>query len=213
MHLVLAPATGSADAWVLQPADAAGAPTAPSAVVPGAEMADAVARAEQRPVRWVWDRTRETYGRLLASGISVERSHDLTLSREILRNSEFAAETPYIKELRSRRPEDEPDLAPRQLLPMAPAPDQGSLFEGLDGAETLDPRSRQQTRTVEELTEELQDQLAAVAGSSERRRLTLLLAAESSRRTGCRRNGARRHSLAPGPARGHAPGAARAAPA
>ena len=180
MYVVLAPAPGSADAWALQPADTAGAPTAPAAVVPEDQLARAVAHAEQQPVRWVWDRSRDTYGRLLAAGISVERSHDLTLCREILRNSEYAAATPYIKELRARRPEDEPDLAPRQLMPLPPAPDQGSLFEGLDGAESLDPRSRRSTRTVEDLTEELQDQLAAVAGSTERRRLTLLLAAESA---------------------------------
>ncbi|MER2137471.1 MAG: bifunctional 3'-5' exonuclease/DNA polymerase, partial [Arthrobacter sp.] len=178
MHFVLAP--GAPGTWVLQPADAAGAPTAPAAVVPEARLAEAVAYAEQQPVRWVWDRSRDTYSRLLAAGISVERSHDLTLCREILRNSEFAAETPYIKELRARRPEDEPDLTPRQLLPLPPAPDQGSLFEGLDGAESLDPRARQASRTLEELTGELQDQLAAVAGSTERRRLTLLLAAESA---------------------------------
>ncbi|WP_312183103.1 bifunctional 3'-5' exonuclease/DNA polymerase, partial [Arthrobacter sp.] len=64
--------------------------------------------------------------------------------------------------------------------PLPPAPDQGSLFEGLDGADALDPRARQSTRTIEDLTTELADQLAAVAGSPERRRLALLLAAESA---------------------------------
>lgn len=187
VYIVLVPAKtadrnggGPAEAsdWMLQETDGSGVPTAPAAVVTGSELARRIAAAGS--VRWVWDRTRETYGRLLAAGITVDRSHDLTLSREILRNSEFAAETPYIKELRTHRPEDEPDLAPRQLLPLPPAQDQGSLFEGLDGADSLDPRARQQCRTVEELAEELQDQLAAVAGSPERRRLALLLAAESA---------------------------------
>ena len=180
VYIVIAPAPATPASWVLQAADAAGAPSAPAAVVPGTELPEAVAAAENQPVRWVWDRSRETYGKLLQAGITVERSHDLSLSREILRNSEYAAPTPYIERLRADAAAPEADPAPRQLLPLPPAPDQGSLFEGLDGADALDPRARQSTRTIEDLTTELADQLAAVAGSPERRRLALLLAAESA---------------------------------
>ncbi|MCC3281409.1 bifunctional 3'-5' exonuclease/DNA polymerase [Arthrobacter caoxuetaonis] len=182
MYIVLAPAP-AAHAWVLQETDGTGAPSASAAVVPSADLAAAVDAAETRPVRWVWDRTRETYGALLAAGITVERSHDVSLCREILRHSEYAAPTAYVDALRANAADAEPDLAPRRLLPIPPAPDQGSLFDGLDGldgAESLDPRARNHARTAEDVTAELQDQLAAVAGSAERRKLTLLLAAESA---------------------------------
>lgn len=180
MYIVLAPAP-AAHAWVLQETDGTGAPSASAAVVPSADLAAAVDAAETRPVRWVWDRTRETYGALLAAGITVERSHDVSLCREILRHSEYAAPTAYVDALRANAADAEPDLAPRRLLPIPPAPDQGSLFDGLDGLDgTEDPRARNHARTAEDVTAELQDQLAAVAGSAERRKLTLLLAAESA---------------------------------
>ena len=178
MYILLAPAPEAPDSWVLQPADVSGTPSAPAAVVPGSDVQQAVTAAEQRPVRWVWNRTRETYGALLRAGISVERSHDLSLVREILRHSEFAAPTPYIERLRAEAASPDPDPAPRQLLPLQPSPDQGSLFEGIDG---FDGRpSPKRSIPVEDLAAELQDQLAAVAGSPERRRLGLLLAAESA---------------------------------
>ncbi|MFZ3451938.1 bifunctional 3'-5' exonuclease/DNA polymerase [Arthrobacter sp. 7Tela_A1] len=177
MYIVLAPAP-AAHAWVLQETDSTGVPSASAALVPSADLAAAVAAAETRPVRWVWDRTRETYGTLLAAGITVERSHDVSLCREILRHSEYAAPTAYVDALRANAADDEPDLAPRRLLPLPPAPDQGSLFDGLDGGE--DPRARNHARTPEDITAELQDQLTAVAGSAERHKLALLLAAESA---------------------------------
>ncbi|MBD7995701.1 bifunctional 3'-5' exonuclease/DNA polymerase [Arthrobacter sp. Sa2CUA1] len=182
VYILLAPAPpatpGSPVSWVLQPADGNGAPSAPAAAVPGTALRQTVAAAEQQPVRWVWNRTRDTYGSLLQAGISVERSHDLSLVREILRHSEFAAATPYIERLRTEAAAPDPDPAPRQLLPLQPSPDQGSLFEGIDGFEA-GPRP-ERTVPVENLAAELQEQLAAVAGSPERRRLGLLLAAESA---------------------------------
>lgn len=187
VYILLAPAAPAAPAalaaaapgsWVMQPADASGTPSAPAAVVPGTGLAQAVAAAEAQPVRWVWHRTRETYGSLLQAGISVERSHDLSLVREILRNSELAAATPYIERLRAEASAPEADPAPRQLLPLQPSPDQGSLFEGIDGFDA-GPRPKRAV-PVEDLGAELRDQLAAVAGSPERRRLSLLLAAESA---------------------------------
>ncbi|WP_318241867.1 bifunctional 3'-5' exonuclease/DNA polymerase [Arthrobacter pullicola] len=176
MYILLAPATP--DSWVMQPTDGNGIPSAPAAVVPGTALRQAVAAAEQQQVRWVWNRSRETYGALLQAGISVERSHDLSLVRDILRHSESAAATPYLERLRAEAAAPDPDPAPRQLLPLQPSPDQGSLFEGIDGFDGQPGPKR--TVPVEDLAAELQEQLAAVAGSPERRRLGLLLAAESA---------------------------------
>jgi DNA polymerase-1 len=162
-------ATGSASA-VVQSVDAAGTPLDPPVAVPAGRFAETVDRLEKPGVRWVWGSTRDWYPGLLQSGRSVERCHDLELSRNILALSAFAPATPYVTGLRSR-PVDLPDeAAPRALPPLRPAPDQFALFD-----EPQDPGV-----PVEDLVAEFAAQQDAVARSEQRHRLTLLLAAESA---------------------------------
>ena len=172
----------SGTVWVLQEADAAGKPCASETVVAPEQLPAAVAACEQRPepVRWVWESARAVYSQLLRSGITVERSHDLSLVRGILRLSEAAPPSPYIQRLREQLPEDEPDLLPRQLQPVPPPANQSSLFDGLDGLESLGRPSQPPETGPEELLSELQDQLAAIAASPASGGLALLVAAESA---------------------------------
>ena len=172
--------------WVLQETDGAGNPSASETVVRPEELPAAVAAFEQgrEPVRWVWESARAVYPQLLRSGIAVERSHDLSLVRGILRLSESAPLTPYIRRLREQIPEEEPDLLPRQLLPVPPPANQSSLFDGLDGVDGLDGLASRRNQPPEpgpgELLTELQDQLAAIAASPAAGGLSLLVAAESA---------------------------------
>ncbi|WP_337587555.1 hypothetical protein [Crystallibacter crystallopoietes] len=168
VYMVLAPGArgnsdGGAGRFRLQPADATGAPTAPAAVVSSRDLPEAVRALEKPSLRWVWHNTRSRYLPLLRAGVSVDRCHDLSLARNILALSEYAAGTPYVRKLRERGtslPADAPE---------EPAPDQFTLFDAQPAAISL-----------EDLLQELQDQLAAVAGSPSRDRLQLLLAAESA---------------------------------
>lgn len=181
MYVVLTPAGSgpSAGALQLQETDDAGRPAAAPAVVVPALLAAVVGDYEDRNrnIRWVFSSTREVYPQLLRAGVRVERSHDLALVRGILRYSEAAPATDYVEALRADVPESDADLLPRQLLPMQPAPNQSSLFEGLEGFE--DPAGTRGP-SLEDQVAELTAQLAAVAGSPSRQRLALLLAAESA---------------------------------
>ena len=182
MYVLVAPAGpgAAAGSLVLQETDDGGVPLgAPVPVAPG-RLAPAVGSYEGRAgIRWAWNSTREIYPQLLAAGVSVERSHDLSLVRGILRYSEAAPPTPYIEALRAAAPDEDSELLPRQLLPMAPAPNQSSLFEDLAGFEALAPAGSHGPSLADQAAE-LQAQLAAVAGSPAKRRLALLLAAESA---------------------------------
>ena len=178
MYMVIAPAAPGIGAaspdgqtFCLQPADATGAPSGPAAVVNLADLPGAVRRAEQERFRWVWDTTRSSYLPMLRAGASVDRCHDLTLTRNILSLSEFVPGSDYVRSLRQAAvTDDERDGLPRQVLPVPDSPDQFTLFD------SPQPRGR----SVQELVQELQDQLAAVAASSGRGRLQLLVAAESA---------------------------------
>ncbi|CAN5157976.1 bifunctional 3'-5' exonuclease/DNA polymerase [soil metagenome] len=107
--------------------------------------------------RWVWDDTARWYPPLLAAGVRVERAHDLRLCHHLLRR--------------------------------APSVD-ASLLEGegsehwhrLGPASALPPGLFSLDDDVEHLRADHEDerQRAAVAASTEARRLALLLAAESS---------------------------------
>ena len=186
MYIVLAPRSGADavgaagaadDIWDLQETDDAGIPSGPVVAVPARELAATVRRREQQqPVRWVWESARETYPRLLAAGSSVERCHDLSLVRNLLRFAESVPESPYIEKLRAEAPEEDLDLAPRQLLPVRPAPDQTSIFDTLDAPDgAVDRRPG-----AAELAAELADQLDAVARSAFPAKLNLLTIAEST---------------------------------
>ena len=107
--------------------------------------------------RWVWDDTTRWYPALLDAGVRVERCADLRLRHAVLRGS------PFVDQALLRGPDAG---AWRALEPVTPA-DPG-LFPPADPADRLDP-----------IAEHLRQQ-AALAASPERRRLGLLLAAESS---------------------------------
>ena len=119
-------------------------------------------RRDQQAPRWVWDDTASFYPNLLAADVRVQRCYDLRLSHTILRNSTLTRGST----LASADP-GVWDAAP------AAAPvirDTGAaLFDLLvESAPTPDTAS------------EFGRQLAAVASSSEPRRIRLLLAAESA---------------------------------
>ncbi|MET1034592.1 MAG: bifunctional 3'-5' exonuclease/DNA polymerase [Arthrobacter sp.] len=128
-----------------------------------------VADIEARGLRWVWDRTGDWYPSLLAAGVSVERAHDLSLCRNILRFSTSADETAYVNSLR-RQDHDAADGPPQALAPPRPPENQGALFEEAKPAATA----------AETLAEEFRRQLEAVPRTPRGRRLQLLLAAESA---------------------------------
>ncbi|MGO1255853.1 MAG: bifunctional 3'-5' exonuclease/DNA polymerase [Microbacterium gubbeenense] len=66
----------------------AAAPGGVSRTIAAAEFpAWVAAREAERPVRWVWASTAETYPQLLAAGVRVERCHDLRLCHAILTNA------------------------------------------------------------------------------------------------------------------------------
>ena len=164
-------------ACVLQPVQADGTPRGrPATVAPG-QLPAAVEHFEQAGARWVWESARSAYAPLLAAGLSVQRCHDLSLVRGILRFSPAAAETPYVEKLRAQQLEDDGDLPQRRLPPALVNPNQGSLFEA--AAMTGDAPA-ETGPDLGALAAELAEQLAAIAGSPGRGKLALLCAAESA---------------------------------
>lgn len=127
---------------------------------PGAEVADAVSRAETDAPLWVWDDTTRWYPDLLHAGVRVRRAADLRLRRQILRGS----------------PAVEPDLLggpdAARWDALEPASDAaGTLFDLHEHDAPLDVRAEWARQT---------SALAAVQDEEARRRLRLLLTAESS---------------------------------
>jgi len=128
-----------------------------SVVVAAGDLVEAVREREADRPRWVWDDTSRRYPPLLAAGVRVERCHDLRLCHAILRRSVYSQSSALA-------------TAPAGPWdgPRVPPPVEGSLFDDAGPSEVDDP------------LEELQGQLAAVAGADEPGRLRLLLAAEST---------------------------------
>lgn len=156
----------------LQPVDGTGTPTEAAVVVEAVNLPEAVSRFEVQKVRWVWDSTRSWYPQLLTAGVSVERCHDLSLVRGILRYSEFTEDTAYITGIRSDPDDGIPEAQlPRQVLPVMPSPGQFSLFE--DRPDTSGPKTA-------EVLHEFGSQQEAVKHARNPQRLSLLLAAESA---------------------------------
>ena len=180
----------------LTPLDADAAPVAPpgrdgvpaARVVAVDSLPDVVAQIEaaEHP-RWVWDDTRRWYPPLLAAGVRVDRCHDLRLCHTILRHAASAAGS------RLQAAPPGPFDAP---APDAPPPHEPDLLDALRELDDGDPGDRvaPEPRAVgpsvpagpdeaaddaHGLLDELRDQLAAVAGSTQPGRLRLLLAAES----------------------------------
>ncbi|MHA7134213.1 bifunctional 3'-5' exonuclease/DNA polymerase [Oerskovia turbata] len=141
---------GAAD---ITPTHATADPKAPPAQAPA-------------PARWTWDDTNLWYPAALAAGLRVERSHDLRLSRAILRRSTLTAGTRL-----ATAPRDVwDDLRP---VPVAPVPGiarPDALFDLGDPRPVAPPDPVGETRR----------QVEAVATSSGPGRLRLLLAAESA---------------------------------
>lgn len=121
---------------------------------------------EERP-RWVWDDTRAWYPALLAAGVRVERCVDLRLCHAILRGSMFTARTPF-----ASAPAGPWDAAAEPETEIVPV--HTTLFE-LD-----EPASGLSAPEAPSVRDEFAAQEAAVAASSDPRRLRLLLAAESA---------------------------------
>lgn len=112
----------------------------------------------QRPrTRWVWDDTTRWYPALLDAGVRITRCTDLRLTHALLRRSPFAARALLVAD----------ESAGWAALQPVTATDP-ALFPLADPADRLDPLA------------EHRRQQAVLAASPERRRLELLLAAESS---------------------------------
>ncbi|RBY90317.1 bifunctional 3'-5' exonuclease/DNA polymerase [Blastococcus sp. TBT05-19] len=120
-------------------------------------LADFVLAHEAAGVRWVWDDTTRWYPALLASGVRVARCTDLRLTHALLRRTPFADQR--LLAAATTRGWD-------ALQPVTAS--DAALFPLADPADELDPVA------------EHDRQLATLAASPERRRLELLLAAESS---------------------------------
>ncbi|MGG5174859.1 bifunctional 3'-5' exonuclease/DNA polymerase [Pseudarthrobacter sp. J1763] len=148
-----------------------GTPLGEPLVIHRDNLAQTVKELEENHPRWVWHRTQAFYPELLKAGVIIERCHDLQLCGQLLSYSQFSAHTDYAKNaVKTLTTEDRPE-PPQALLPPAPSPDQGSLFE-----ETSAPSGP----TLEVLRAEYTQQQAALAQSQHRERLQLLLAAESA---------------------------------
>ena len=166
MHIAVSAAAGTDadEAVTLTELDEAGRLLGQPETVSRDEFARAVAQREEQSPRWVWDDTRRWYPGLLDAGVEVERCIDLRLCHTILRNAAATAES-------------ELALAPASSWD-APSSwaehgETDTLFDlgvqrGRDDAAGADP------------VEEFRLQRAAVAGTADPNRLSLLLAAESA---------------------------------
>lgn len=143
------------------------------------ELPDVVRQLENRrgetPPRWIWYRTQDWYPSLLAAGVELDRCYDLSLCGNILAYSEFTAHTEYARNA-EKETLDDPQERPRALQPPPPPADQGALFDDL--------RHRPQRPALAELRAEYAAQQAALTAAApegnKRKRLQLLLAAESA---------------------------------
>ncbi|WP_411733273.1 bifunctional 3'-5' exonuclease/DNA polymerase [Paeniglutamicibacter sp.] len=160
---------GSATA-VVQLVDAAGTALMPPVQVYGNSLPAVVAELEAtRKPRWVFDSVHSWYPGLLAAGVHIERVHDVSLVRAILRNAPHAVHGDYLESI--RRLADPSTAAPAHLLPPARVSEnQGELFS--------EPKN--QAGALENVLAEFLAQRAAVPDSERGARLGLLLAAESA---------------------------------
>lgn len=155
----------------LLPVNPSGTPAGDAVVVGLDGLSVTVRRMQGRDTRWVWDSTRTWYPQLLAAGTSVERCHDVGLSREIMRYSPFCGDTAYARRLQSQATESGVATLPRTLAPLPPSPLQGSLFEAEPAHAGPD---------IVDVVREFTAQQHALRQSTNPARLALLLAAESA---------------------------------
>lgn len=178
------------EGYDVQPLDASGRPLA----APRTLTVDRLLRMARHPdyasALWVMDRVRYPAIELRLAGLSLPRAHDLWLTRRILRNSPLVQPSDYTRALRSQSepplaadPEDRPWLTEEQAS-------QETLFEGFGGPSgrrfpglphaLARGHNRPVAQTLAEVVAEFQEQTAAVAASSDPRRLGLLVRAESA---------------------------------
>ncbi|MCH6469056.1 bifunctional 3'-5' exonuclease/DNA polymerase [Sinomonas terrae] len=164
MYEILAPSPDGQ--IVLRTLDSSGLRAGPDTTVPRSDLPGLVARLEasQRP-RWVWRTAADWYPRLLASGVTLRRCHDLMLCATLLTNSAYTGA--YATSFTSS---DDLIEQPGSLPPAAPPQGQGSLFE----EEPVHGPS------ADELERELAAQLRSIADSAHPGRLRLLCAADSA---------------------------------
>lgn len=159
---------GAATAVVLL-IDASGTELLPPVQVYGDGLPRVVAELETRSPRWVFDSVHEWYPRLLSAGVQLNRAHDLTLTRNILRNAPYTMPSDYLAKLRNEP--DPANMAPAHLLPPARVPEnQGELFS----------EPKDDSGAVENLVAEFLAQRSAVGDDERGKRLALLIAAESA---------------------------------
>ncbi|PWD51991.1 bifunctional 3'-5' exonuclease/DNA polymerase [Serinibacter arcticus] len=153
---------------------------APARVAP-ADLPALVAAREAEPdgVRWVWDSTFRHYPALLAAGVRINRCWDLRLTRAILRGSTLLPAGVAVRTWPTLEPDPwehwDGDLGSAAAIP--DAEDLGATLFDLVGGGAPRPDARR------DVAAEHARQLAAldaVAEPGHRRRLQLLLAAESS---------------------------------
>ena len=146
---------------------AGGEPQEP-VVVAANNLAEFVAGLEASGApRWVWHHTPAIYAALLASGVRVERCHDLTLCHQILRSSEFVRDRSAFQLLDWVAPEQ-----PQGQTAVAAGP---ALFD-MDAQ----PTTSRNPFEITDVLREFERQRAAVNASAHPGRLALLLAAESA---------------------------------
>lgn len=141
------------------------------------------------PVRWVWDDTTRWYPDLLAAGVRVARCHDLRLGHAILRGSLLCPDSDLARAEPGPWDAMAPAGPPEEAGPEHGDPRPATLDEALFGPPGGSRAARAEGGGGNpggagpdrpDPLPELRRQLAAVAGSPDPRRLTLLLAAESA---------------------------------
>ncbi|WP_022883986.1 bifunctional 3'-5' exonuclease/DNA polymerase [Glaciibacter superstes] len=164
------------------PLNSAGQPIRPALTLSYDEFTEYVRTTELESTqtdapRWVWDDTSRWYPALLASGIRVQRCHDLRLSHAILRSSELTASSGLAGAVPGRW-DAAPPFEPQQQAP-------GMTLFDLDGDFTAgehgdDDPGRSDHPVDDDTLTELLRQLDAVSFCANPGRLRLLLAAESA---------------------------------
>lgn len=122
------------------------------------------------PPRWVWSDAPSWYPGLLASGLRVQRCHDLRLVHTILRHSQLVQDASATL----IRHAEEWDVPP---LPGSDRPPSGATLFDMDAGT---PTRGGVPQRIEAVLEEFERQRKAIADARDPARLRLLIAAESA---------------------------------
>jgi DNA polymerase-1 len=185
----------AAEGYRVQLLNAQGAPASSEKALAPDRFARMLRHPDHRGHTLVVDRVRYPGIELREHGLRVQRTHDLWLTRRILRNAPAAPDNAYVRGLRQEReaplaadPDDRPWLAESTA--------QESLFDGLLGADgsgvhaptfvpglpnaTARGHNRSRSGSLADVVRELQAQLATIRESRDPWRLGLLVRAESA---------------------------------